>query len=141
MFLLCLTDGRTRVRRKPHEYMHPSCLMSTLQVVVWGDGEGCVFMAHIWPLDESGSMLECHRISRTSLSIRCNSSWQEGIHLRIDFFGRIMPHVTKLGLSRNVTVNSAYCSVLPSHLISIQLDICGMRWNELFGVQLHYQPT
>jgi hypothetical protein len=44
-------------------------------------------------------------------------------------FSRIMPNVTRLGFSRiistNTTVNSAYCSGLPSHQISIQLSICG----------------
>jgi hypothetical protein len=56
-----------------------------------------------------------------------------------------MPHATRLGLSRNgsknITVNSAYCSGLPSHQISIQLSICGMRWSELFRVEVHSQPT
>ena len=56
-----------------------------------------------------------------------------------------MPHATRLGLSRNsstnMTVNSAYCSGLPSHQMAIQLSICGMRWNKLFGVETHYQPT
>ncbi|MBN3278646.1 TCB1 transposase, partial [Polyodon spathula] len=40
-FLLFHADGRTRVCRKPHEYMHPSCHVSKLQadgggVMVWG---------------------------------------------------------------------------------------------------------
>ena len=61
------------------------------------------------------------------------------------FFSRIMPHATRLGLSRNgstnMTVNSAYCSSLPSHQISIQLSICGRRWNKLLGEEIHYHPT
>ena len=35
----------------------------------------------------------------------------------------------------------SFCSGLHSQKISIQLSICGMRWNELFGVETHYQPT
>ena len=63
----------------------------------------------------------------------------------MDFFSRIMHHATRLGLSKNgsmnMTVNSAFCNGLPSHKISIQLSICGMRWNELFGVEIHNQPA
>jgi hypothetical protein len=44
-----------------HEYMHSSCYVSTLQLVVWWCGVG--FMADIGPLDKSGATFECHRIS------------------------------------------------------------------------------
>lgn len=53
--------------------------------------------------------------------------------LRKDCFSRVIPHATWTELSRNssmnMTVKSAYCNRLPSHMIPIQLSICWMRLN------------
>jgi hypothetical protein len=64
-FLLFHADERTKVWRKPQ--VHVS-IMSHVNIAGWWwwwwcDGVGCVFMAHIGPLDKSGAMFECHRIS------------------------------------------------------------------------------
>jgi hypothetical protein len=142
-FLLFHADGRTRLWRKPHEYMHPSFRMSTLQA-------GGVRVLGMFPWHTLGPLIKVEQrlntIGYLNIIARCILSWQQCIHLQIDFFFcRIMPHSTTLGLSRNVstkmTVTSDYCSGLPSHQISIQLSICGIRWNELFGVEIHNQPT
>jgi hypothetical protein len=61
--------------------------------------------------------------------------------LQIDFFSRIMPQGLSRNGSKNMTVNSVYCSGLPSHQISIQLCICERRRKELFGVEIYSQPT
>ncbi|KAK6325822.1 hypothetical protein J4Q44_G00051640 [Coregonus suidteri] len=123
-----------------HEYMHPCCV-SALQA--GGGGVGCVFMAHIGPLIK----VEQHLNATGYLNIIANQ-----VH---PFMAAVYPsakYIFSAGLcpmqqalsrngSKNMTVNSANCSGLPSHQISIQLCICGRRWNELFGVEIHSQPT
>ena len=120
-----------------HEYMRPSCCVSTLQadgVIVWG-----VISWHtLVPLIKVEQRL--HATGYLNII-----TFMAAVYPSAHFFSRIMPHATRLGLSRNgsknITVNSAYCSGLPSHQISIQSSICGMRWSELFRVEVHSQPT
>ncbi len=138
-FLLFHADGRTRVWRKPHEYMHPSCRVSTLQaggggVMVWG-----VFSWHtLGPLIKVEQCLN----ATGYLNIIANQ-----VH---PFMAAVYPSANGFFQQDNAPCHKArivqewfheHDSGLPSHQISIQLSICGMRWNELFGVEIHYQPT
>jgi hypothetical protein len=52
-FLLFHTDGRTRVWRKPHEHMHPSCRMSTLPA-----GSGGVMLWAVFSLHTLGPLIQ-----------------------------------------------------------------------------------
>jgi hypothetical protein len=107
----------------------------------WCDGVGVGFMTHIGSLDK----VEQHLNPTEYLNIITNQVHPFMAALYLCIYQCIYLHATRLGLSRNgsmnMTVNSAYCSVLPGHQISIQLIICGMRWNELFGEEIHYQTT
>jgi hypothetical protein len=95
----CFTLMRGLGYGENHECMYASipCCVSTLQA---GGGVGCVFMAHIGLFYKSGATSECHRISEH----HCQSG--ASIHCRI------MPHTTRLGLSRNGSTNIREISLL-----------------------------
>ncbi len=123
-FLLLHSDGRVRMRRKEHESMDPSCLVSAVQaagggVMVWG-----IFSWHtlgpLVPIE--------HRLNATVyLSIvadHVHPFMTTLYHLLMLNSSSIMHHVTKLKSSQtgflNMTMSSLYSNGLHSHQISIQ---------------------
>ena len=103
-----------------HEYMHPSCRVSTLQaggggVMVWG-----VFSWHIL-----GTLIKVEQRLNGTGHLNIIANQVHPFMAAVYPSANIMLHATRLGLSRNgstnMRVNSAYCSGLSSHQISIEL--------------------
>ena len=129
-----------------HKHMDPSYRVSTLQavgggVMVWG-----VFSKHILgPLTKVEQ-----RLNATGyLNIITNQmhAFMAAMPPSAIFFfqqDNAPCHQARLVQEwfrcTNMTGNSADCCVLPSHQISIQMTICGMRRIKLFRVEIHYQP-
>ncbi len=124
-FLLRHLDGRVRMRRKEHESMDPSSLVSTVQA----GGGGGVMVWGIFSWHTLGPLVPIeHRLNATAyLSIvadHVHPFMTTVYHLLMTTSSKIMHHVTKLKSSQtgfwNMTMSSLYSNGLHSHQISIQ---------------------
>ncbi len=124
-FLLRHSDSRVRIRRKEHESMDPSCLVSTVQaagaggVMVWG-----IYSWHtLGPLEAIERCLNA-TVYLSIVADHVHPFMTTVYHLLMTTSSRIMHHVTKLKSSQtgflNMTMSSLYSNGLHSHQISIQ---------------------
>ncbi len=61
-FLLQHSDGRVRIRRKEHESMDPSCLVSMVQAPGGGGGVGDIFLTNFGPLSTNWASFKRHSL-------------------------------------------------------------------------------
>ncbi len=61
-FLLRHSDGRIRIRRKEHESMDPSCLVSMVQAGGGVNGVGNIFLAHFGPISTNWASFKRHSL-------------------------------------------------------------------------------